>query len=193
MSQVLDPYQGQVVTEHIPMKKPEINWGDTVKWTIAVHGVSVDKVGRVVLVLSRNDITGPRRMANQRFPHHERMFQGWGIPGNAVRGYLVEVLAGDKKLIYMPNPASLVLMENTPLSNTDATVMLRRATYKDRQNPLKTHVVNMHRSVSRKPMEVFKMEDGKDYLYDANGCLRSLKRFLKKNPNSDVTKVMRSS
>lgn len=149
-----------------------IKHGSKVRWNINVDGVAVAQVGKVVKILHDDDITGPRRLADKLFPEHKRMFTGWGIPGGESKGYLVEVLIGEIKLIYMPTPSSLALVEDETKTSEDLDSMLEKATYKNRQHPMDSHIVDIHRSSTRKVGAMFRMQDGKGYAFDRNGCIR---------------------
>lgn len=143
-----------------------------------MNGIAVAQVGKIVKVLHDDDITGPRRLADKLFPEHKRMFTGWGIPGGESKGYLVEVLFSGKapgstqKLIYMPTPSSLALVEDETKTSEELDGMLKKATYKNRQHPMDKHVVDIHRSSTRKVGSMFRMQDNKGYVFDRNGCIR---------------------
>lgn len=90
--------------------------GDRVEWESQAGGRTTKKQGRVVWVMRANEGSAfaplsPVRIAAKAFPGHRRMFGGYGIPGRADAGYLVEVAAGPraKPRLYMPYPTKLRL------------------------------------------------------------------------------------
>lgn len=97
------------------MSEETFEIGDRVSWKSQSGGVYTEKVGRIVRVLERRTghSTTPTRVARKEFPNHKTMFDGLGLPGNADRAYLIEVVRSKraKKRLYMPYPKNLRLLE----------------------------------------------------------------------------------
>ena len=155
-----------------------IKIGSNVSWVRSSQGIKIDMAGKVVKVVHHDDIVGPRRLVEKKFPGHTRMFSNWGIPGKAEKAYLIEVIDNKGKMIYMPDPKAVKLLEEPAMEQGAINSLDHKATYKDRQHLLEKHVVNFHRFSTRGANNKFTMGNDKNkqgYYYDNNGCLRKVK------------------
>lgn len=87
----------------------EFRVGDKVTWVSQAGGHIRSKTGKVVMVVLNEYRNPPFEIADENFPNHKRMFDGWRVPGGGYKAYFVEVQAGPntKPRLYMPYPQKL--------------------------------------------------------------------------------------
>jgi hypothetical protein len=83
--------------------------GDKVKWKSQSGGSTTEKKGVIVRIVESPQ--RPYEIAEQEFPNHKRMFDGWMIPSGSLVAYFVEARDGKtakaKPKLYMPLPQKL--------------------------------------------------------------------------------------